>query len=98
VRRSLRFHPSFKRDLKSACDWYSAERSGLGDALRDEVKVVIDRIRDHPELYQEIHGSVRRAVIKRFPYILLYKVEEKLIVILGLFHGSRDPIAWEERF
>ena len=97
MRRSLRYHPAVKQDVRSARIWYEGRRAGLGDEFMNEVRTVLDHIRDNPELYEVVRCNVRRGVTNRFPYVVLYRVEPKRIVILGVFHGSRDPIIWDER-
>ena len=33
----------------------------------------------------------------RFPYALLYIIDEEAIVVIGCFHTARDPSAWQDR-
>ncbi|MGH7355643.1 MAG: hypothetical protein ACRELS_13840 [Candidatus Rokuibacteriota bacterium] len=33
----------------------------------------------------------RRAILRRFPYVLWYRVSDKSLVVLACVHGSRDP-------
>jgi plasmid stabilization system protein ParE len=56
--------------------------------------VVLDRIRENPELYPLARNSIRRAVLRRFPYLLFYLVEPRRIVVIGCLHASRDPETW----
>jgi plasmid stabilization system protein ParE len=51
----------------------------------------------HPRSYQEIFGSVRRAMLRRFPYAIIFKMEGDDIVILACLHMSRDPARWHGR-
>src|SRR5438309_288083 len=97
MRLSLRYHPAVKQDVRRARMWYEDKRAGLGDEFMKEVHTVLDHVREHPEIYEVVRGNVRRGVTNRFPYIVLYRVEPERVVILGVFHGSRDPIIWDER-
>ena len=97
MRRSITYHPAVKEDLRQAHDWYEGSRDGLGDEFLIEIERVIGFIGDHPEIYESVQGNVRRGVTRRFPYIVLYRAEPQRIVILGVFHGSRDPVIWDER-
>jgi hypothetical protein len=54
-------------------------------------------IRRNPDQYQIIKGQARRAVLRRFPYSLVYVASEQEIVVLACFHGRRDPRKLIER-
>jgi plasmid stabilization system protein ParE len=44
-----------------------------------------------------VHGEARRAVLRRFPYSVIYAVREDEIVVIACFHGRRDPKRWQDR-
>lgn len=44
-----------------------------------------------------VHADIRRVLLRVFPYALFYVIEENAIVILGCFHGRRDPQTWKDR-
>lgn len=48
-------------------------------------------------MFQEVAPRIRRALTKRFPYGLYYQVEADMILVLGIFHSSRDPKVWKRR-
>lgn len=78
-------------DLVAIEDWYDTQRQGLGREFREAVDAVIERISDNPLAYQERYRGARRAVLRRFPYVLWYRVVENFVVVLACAHGSRDP-------
>lgn len=42
--------------------------------------------------------NIRHAILRKFPYAVHYRVfSENLILILGIYHGARDPKLWEQR-
>lgn len=96
--RDAIFRPAAEKELREAHAWYEERHPGLGAAFLDEVDQAVDRVRESPELYAEIHGRIRRALILRFPYGLFYLVEPERIVVLAVFHGRRDPKIWKERY
>jgi len=69
----------------------------LGGEFLDVVEACIDSIRDRPELYPLVHGSLRRVVLRRFPYNVVYNVSLQEIVVLGCVYGRRDPHLWRDR-
>src|SRR5262245_33412846 len=50
-----------------------------------------------PNMHQIVRSNVRRALLKRFPYCVYYRVEEQIVQIIGVFHAKRDPAAWQAR-
>ncbi|MCH9010466.1 MAG: type II toxin-antitoxin system RelE/ParE family toxin, partial [Chloroflexi bacterium] len=55
------------------------------------IEEVLDKVERSPEQYPVIHRGVRRALIRRFPYGIFYLLKEETIVVVAVFHGSRDP-------
>ena len=91
------FHPGALADLREARDWYEEQRFGLGAELGVVIETTIERILAHPELYPEILPGVRRAVLARFPYALVYRVRGEVIEALAVFHHRRDAQVWQRR-
>jgi plasmid stabilization system protein ParE len=44
-----------------------------------------------------VFEEVRRAVVRRFPYAVFYKIEPQQVVVLAVFHSRRDPKSWQAR-
>jgi toxin ParE1/3/4 len=59
--------------------------------------LIFRRIQANPNQYPVVHRNVRRALVRRFPYGVFYVVEGQRIVVLAVFHGSRDPSQWKSR-
>ncbi|MFL5331171.1 MAG: type II toxin-antitoxin system RelE/ParE family toxin [Gemmataceae bacterium] len=91
------YRPEALSDLVAARDWYERELSGLGDQFADVVEELIDRIETMPEMYAALFRGVRPAKLRKFPFVLYYRVLNEWIEVLALMHGSRDPQAWRSR-
>lgn len=94
--RALVFRPEAQEEFDAAVDWYQ-ERAGLGGELIASVEEALDRIVENPRLYEVVHDPVRRAVVHRFPYSLIYQIEAERILVVAVFHDRRDPAAWQSR-
>ncbi len=96
--RLVIFTPAARADLVDARDWYEHEAPDLGRIFLSAVDVVIERIRSNPRQFPVVHKSVRRALLRRFPYALMFVIEsDDALTVIACFHGSRDPIRWQQR-
>jgi plasmid stabilization system protein ParE len=86
-----------EEDLAEAFAWYEAQVSGLGLDFLLSVDAVFNSILRSPFLYPIVYRTVRRALTRRFPYQILYVVEEKRAVVLAVFHAKRNPRRFHER-
>ena len=90
--------PPAKRDVKIAYEWYEEQRAGLGDAFLNRVEECLRNIQRSPNAFQPVANKARRAIVKQFPYVVFYRIENKLIYVYSVFHTSQDPKKWMERF
>ncbi len=84
-------------DILEARDWYEVRQPGLGDLFRECVESGIEAIQRNPELYPFMLKPYRRALVKRFPYAIIYEYANDSIVVYSVFHGSRNPAVWRSR-
>jgi plasmid stabilization system protein ParE len=61
------------------------------------VREVFARIAANPQLYATVYQDVRKAVVQKFPYVVLYKEEAGEVVVIAVFHSARDPAIWQGR-
>lgn len=90
-------NPEAEADLAEAKAWYDAQRLGLGDELLDRVREVFDRLRSTPHLYGKVFQELRLALVGRFPYMVLYRVDEDQFTVVAVYHTRRNPRGWQER-
>jgi plasmid stabilization system protein ParE len=89
--------PAAAADIEGAFHWYEGQRIGLGIEFRSELKATIDRLATNPVLYQVIHRDTRRALLRRFPYGVFYRVYAEAIIVVAVMHGRRAPKRWQSR-
>jgi toxin ParE1/3/4 len=92
---------SFRRiaqaEFDEAADWYERKQKGRGILFIAEIRNVIDGIRANPETHPVVHGEIREAAVKGYPYSVYYRVEPDQVTVLAIFHQSRDPVIWQSR-
>ena len=95
---NIEFHEAAELEAAETIEWYEENEQGLGISLRMAIEHSIDRIVQFPFSFPVIYRSdIRRALTGRFPYSVIYRVEENTISIVSVFHSSRNPIIWKGR-
>lgn len=89
-------HPA-KADIRSAARRYELARPGLGREFVTEVDAALSRVVENPLQYQVLHRETRRAIVRRFPYAVFYRIEASNIVVFSVSHLHRDPVSWKGR-
>jgi plasmid stabilization system protein ParE len=86
-----------RADFNEAFDWYERQRPGLGIDFAERVQAVFDSISAMPELHAPVHRDVRKAVVKPYPYSVIYRIRDNQVTVLAVFHSKRDPGVWKSR-
>ena len=92
-----RYLPPAEEEMIEASLFYEAASTGLGSSLLDDVQRVVDRLREHPYLGHEVDQNLRRILLHRFPFSLIYSVEANAILIVAVAHYGRRPGYWRGR-
>jgi len=95
--RLVRFRPEARAEIREARGWYESRVSGLGRAFIAEVDTTISFLLLHPQMYSTVSadGQVRRALLHRFPYSLVYELlATHEIIILACRHIRQDEVNW----
>ena len=91
------FRPEAEDELIEAIDWYEARSPGLGAELLRCVDACVERMIRQPESYPIVHRETRMGIVRRFPYLVLYRISDEAISIIAVFHAKRNPKIWEAR-
>jgi plasmid stabilization system protein ParE len=78
-------------DLEQAAAWYDRQLPGLGASLRLHIDATLQRIESHPELYPVVFRHVRRALTRRFQYIVYYRLQPTEIEVVAILNCRIDP-------
>lgn len=92
--RKVRITSIAEMEISDSIFWYDSQSSGLGSEFYNEVFELIEAIRNNPKIYKVRHFQIRVAPIKRFPFSIHYVFENNEILILSVFHNSRNPENW----
>jgi plasmid stabilization system protein ParE len=85
--------PEADQDTTDAANWYEWQRPGRGRKFSARVQDCIRAILRTPRAFTAIAGPYRKAVVRRFPYVVAYRYDDATdtVTVVAVFHTSRDP-------
>jgi toxin ParE1/3/4 len=95
----IRFHREAGEELDAAAAWYEEREAGLGGDLLGEVDRAIAAIEESPASWPLVRRKtgLRRFLLARFPYAILYERLDDELRILAVSHTRRRPGYWRKR-
>ena len=95
--KRIRLLISAEQEMFDAACYYELQAVGLGQDFLDTVEMLLRDIVDFPESWPIVLDDIRRRLIRRFPYSLLYRIDPDEIVVLAVMHQKRHPSYWLAR-
>jgi plasmid stabilization system protein ParE len=92
-----RLTPEADQDAQHAISWYDHRDSDIGNEFLQKINDCITSIEQHPEQFPIVYRQMRRALVKRFPYEILFEIEHEEIIIYAIYHCARNPETWKRR-
>lgn len=93
----ITFHRAASAEFIEASTRYEGKRLSLGLEFIAEIEHCISLASENPLQFAVVREDIRRVVANRFPYSVYFRAEQHRIVVLAVFHGSRDPAIWLAR-
>jgi toxin ParE1/3/4 len=94
---NVSFNPLAERELNDVARYYEMESPGLGAAFLTEVQRCCDGLAEYPEAGHIVLGSIRRRLVRRFPYAILYTTLPGVVRVLAVMNLKRRPAYWVGR-
>ncbi len=91
------FHPAASDEMIETAAYYENKVPGLGKAFIIEVERIVGILREQPETGQRIEMEFRHILLVRFPYSLIYRIEQERLWVVAVAHQRRRPGYWQER-
>lgn len=97
MNRKVIFHEMAEAELNDAAHFYESEVNGLGLVFLDEAEKALQQIQKYPESAPLILKVIRRKLLHRFPYSIMYSYNDDTIRILAVANQKRRPLYWDKR-
>ncbi len=91
------FRPEARDELRDGFDWYEGQRAGAGIRFMAAVQAAINHLAAFPLVGRVMLDDIRRVLVKKYPYAIFYREEPHRVVVISVFHTSRDPAVWQGR-
>ena len=93
----VHIHKMAAREFDEAILWYEAQSEGLGDRFKKTAIGQIEKIKRNPSWFLREAEDIFKVYIPKFPYKILYTIDEERIVIWAFAHLHRRPWYWQSR-
>ncbi len=95
--KAREFLPLAEKEMNEAALFYEERSPGLGRDFLDAVQGTVDAIVAHPNSGRRLSENIRRRIVPRFPFGVLYSVEPERVVVVAVMHLRRRPGYWKGR-
>jgi toxin ParE1/3/4 len=90
----IKFHPDARHEADAAFDWYCKRSLRAAEAFLRALEQAGSAIQDSPAVWAEYSYGTRRYLLKRFPFVVVFRAKDERIEIIAVAHGRRKPGYW----
>lgn len=87
--------PQAAAEARDSFLWYLERNPAAARGFQAAVDEAIDSLAEAPYRWPEIEPGIRRRLLNRFPYSMLYSMDEHTVTVLAIMHHKRHPNAWK---
>ncbi len=91
MRYSIKILPRAEQDIDNAYEWYELQKANLGKLFLNELVLNYEKLAVNPFIFSQIERNYRQAIMHRFPYVIIYKIEPTQVIIFSVFHTKQNP-------
>jgi plasmid stabilization system protein ParE len=95
MNRPIHLSDEAEDDMAAAYTWYEDRQIGLGEAYLDEVQEVLRYAASNPFAFQAVHREFHHLPMRRFPFLIIYKIGEQDLQVYRIFHTGQNPEKWK---
>jgi len=88
---NLVIRPIAAQTARKAYEWYEEQQPGLGNLFLKELESSFSILEDKPGIYAKIKKNFRQKVLKKFPYVVVFEIINKDVIVYCIFHTSQNP-------
>jgi plasmid stabilization system protein ParE len=93
----IEFHSDARAEADASFEYYLQRSPRAAEAFCRELENALRQIQVGLEKWPKYLHGTRRYLLKRFPFVIVYRLTEVRIEILAVAHGRRRPGYWADR-
>lgn len=93
----VRFLKLAQSEIDDAVAWYDSQSRSLGTQFLDDFDRAIRRIVAYPYSTIEMEDGIRRCLLSKFPYGIIYGIDIETVIVVAVAHLHREPRYWIDR-
>lgn len=95
--KKVEFHEDAALEYEAAFEWY-LERSILAASkFAESLNRAIDMIAEAPQRWLASSNGIRRFLLQKFPFAIVYRELPAVIQVVAIAHTRRKPGYWKQR-
>jgi hypothetical protein len=99
---NLRVLAEAQEEADAAAQMYEFLQPGLGSKFLQSLTSALEHIENQPQVFPRLetlktHREVRRCILRRFPYLVIYEIQPQEALVLAVAHARRRPNYWRRR-
>ena len=94
---TYRYLAPARGELRNAAHYYRERSRRVAASFMVEVQKAVNQVLEYPESAPFVRGKVRGKIIARFPYTLMYRRVDEVVIILAVAHHRQRPEFWIDR-
>jgi len=97
VKKGVEFHEEAVSEFLAAVEWYLARNELVASRFVEEVTHAVHLIADAPQRWPSYPHGARKFLLRRFPFLVVYREHGTVIQVLAVAHAHRRPGYWKTR-
>ena len=86
-----------EQEFYDSQEYYEEKQTNLGNKFKSEAFNSLKRIQKFPNMFVKIKKDIRKCIINKFPFNILYSIEGDYILVIAISHHHRNPDYWIDR-
>ena len=87
----IEYHPAIEHEIREIKEYYDECSNGLGEEFLDEFEHHILEVASSPFQWMIATKDIRRSLMKRFPYVIYFRVKQDILRVIVVKHQRRHP-------
>lgn len=96
-RRPVEFHPAAVREARAAREWYEERSATIAKQFQAAVDAAVEDIAEHPDRWGRYVHATHVFLLKKFPFLLIYRMRDDVVQVVAVAHAKRRPGYWMDR-